>query len=265
MKCNLNTLKRYSRAWKRDMNAAYETEFDRAAAVGYYRATPAENELTVLTGLLDRALSDDDRVYMAQDIDGKFTGEMVIRDIPALYEMGTDFGLCMVQNVLRGLNCLHREIVYTCICLDLNSATIHDFGKLIKILCDEIKSNAAEQAQTATEDAETETAPEATEAAEAQQGSTEDAETVTEAATAAQPSRDTCKVYGLTCYLDSTGHITHAITDDGRRVYPYRQAWERCQAVGGYYTRRPAGWTIDQSSTPAAIRQGVKRDTIRFY
>ena len=168
MKCNMNTLKAYARKWHKALDAAYEMEFDRAASCGYYMATPNERMISTVKGLLDRAMSDDSRIYMAMDIDGKYTGEMVICEVPALYELGNDFSMNEVQNVLRGLNCIARELVYTCICLDLNSATIRDFGKLVDFITAKVEREASEQEQEAPAETEqtTEEATTATDAAE---------------------------------------------------------------------------------------------------
>ena len=159
MKANENTMKVYARQWRKQIDSAYSAEFDRLCAQGYYMATGHMKALSVLKGLLNRAMNGDSDVWMDTDTNGRYTGMMVIREIPALYELGTDFNLSTVQSCLRGIDCRmqYENVMHVTICLDLNSATIYDFGKLIKLYIATIKADAQEAQQDAENAAQMET------------------------------------------------------------------------------------------------------------
>lgn len=64
----------------------------------------------------------------------KYGNRIVIREITAMYEIGTIFTRSAVQASLRGLEVNYPGMVSTSICFDLNSAVINDLEGLVNEL-----------------------------------------------------------------------------------------------------------------------------------
>ena len=122
-------MKRKTTIYRERLADAYHDNFVRNVSRGFFKSSPRMTAINILSEIIRRAtLKTDDNVYMVKDT-------LYVRDIPSLYNLGSDFGLSLVQAVFRGWNCNYWDNVHCMIQLDLNSARIDRVSELVDELC----------------------------------------------------------------------------------------------------------------------------------